>query len=212
MDGDVLADPVSLSEASNLRETHQSLRIHIMHATHAPDGDWLFLDHPAGDPFSFRAKWRREPASMTQREVLRFFGKLPPQRSGSPPFPLTKGAASEMIDRIYYRDPTARELWENEKDRRGRAALESEFRESNDRGNDRNVVVPVLSGNMNTVRRFCNTCNAQRIFAKPKLSHILHLLLSIVTAGMWLGIWLILAFFRLFAPYRCSACGKARLF
>lgn len=110
VDGVVKPDPVTLGEARDLREEFRSLPMYVMHVIHAPDGEWIPLDHDEDSSFSFYAAWRKEPASAAQLDVLRFFGKRGPRN-------LTKGMASEMIDRIYYYDPEARERWEEEKDR-----------------------------------------------------------------------------------------------
>lgn len=42
-------------------------------------------------------------------------------------------------------------------------------------------------------------------------NHILHLLLSLVTVGLWIPVWILLTIFS--GPYRCPSCGtktKAR--
>ena len=39
-------------------------------------------------------------------------------------------------------------------------------------------------------------------------SHILHLLLSLVTVGLWIPIWIIVALNA--KPLQCTQCGKKR--
>lgn len=58
---------------------------------------------------------------------------------------------------------------------------------------------------------FCPNERRLVLAERPSPNHILHLLLSIVTAGIWLIVWLLLIVFR--GPYRCPHCGaraKAR--
>jgi len=52
---------------------------------------------------------------------------------------------------------------------------------------------------------WCPVCNQQRLFIAPKPNHILHLLLSIFTLGIWLIVWLLIG--GKTGPYRCSVCG-----
>jgi hypothetical protein len=40
-----------------------------------------------------------------------------------------------------------------------------------------------------------------------KPNHLLHLILSLITVGLWLIIWAILS---AFAKYQCSLCGNIR--
>lgn len=43
------------------------------------------------------------------------------------------------------------------------------------------------------------------------ISHILHLLLSIITFGLWAIVWFLLIMLHDKGPWRCSVCGtKAR--
>lgn len=59
---------------------------------------------------------------------------------------------------------------------------------------------------MKTAAIFCNHCNAQRLAHGAEPNHILHLLLAVPTAGLWLLVWLMLATTR--HPYFCSHCGE----
>lgn len=53
-------------------------------------------------------------------------------------------------------------------------------------------------------RRFCDSCDDYvRAEARP-VSHLLHLVLSIVTAGFWIIIWVLLV---LGPDWHCSQCG-----
>ena len=52
----------------------------------------------------------------------------------------------------------------------------------------------------------CVKCQKKTLHIEQKLSHILHLLLAIVTAGVWLIIWILLAFFH-DKKTQCTVCG-----
>ena len=64
---------------------------------------------------------------------------------------------------------------------------------------------------MKTTQRYCHTCNAARPFHKNTTNHLLHLLLSLVTLGVWIPVWIVIAFSSPFRRYRCGRCGEARL-
>lgn len=53
---------------------------------------------------------------------------------------------------------------------------------------------------------YCNFCDKTVKTERPGTNHILHLLLSIVTAGLWLIVWILTSV--KFGGWRCSACGK----
>ena len=56
---------------------------------------------------------------------------------------------------------------------------------------------------------FCRTCNKSTIHLASKPNHILHLLLSIITAGLWIPVWLLLAVTgRLKNIGECTSCGS----
>jgi len=52
---------------------------------------------------------------------------------------------------------------------------------------------------------FCKSCHAQVLTAQDAPNHILHLLLSVLTAGMWIPIWFLLAVLP--GARRCTRCG-----
>lgn len=60
------------------------------------------------------------------------------------------------------------------------------------------------------MRSLCGGCCENRLFEKDGACHVLHLLLSIVTAGLWLPFWLLCVLSAALQPYRCSTCGKSR--
>jgi len=56
---------------------------------------------------------------------------------------------------------------------------------------------------------FCKMCNQQTVVFRKGTSHILHLLLTIITGGLWLIIWLGLSI--KFSGWRCSQCGSTKV-
>jgi hypothetical protein len=57
---------------------------------------------------------------------------------------------------------------------------------------------------------FCKACNRQTLHVcqETNCNHILHLLLSIVTCGLWLPIWLLAAISSSKSTPICTACGS----
>lgn len=53
-------------------------------------------------------------------------------------------------------------------------------------------------------RRFCSGCDAMTRSTSGRANHVLHLLMSIVTGGLWLIVWLFVALGR---DWRCDDCG-----
>lgn len=45
---------------------------------------------------------------------------------------------------------------------------------------------------------------------KQTPNHVLHLLLSVVTAGIWVPVWILLILFG-GGPYKCPSCGARTL-
>lgn len=58
-----------------------------------------------------------------------------------------------------------------------------------------------------TITRHCRCCAQSRPFDKEGPSHVLHLILSVVTFGMWCGVWILMASLNMIRPYRCRSCG-----
>ncbi len=63
-----------------------------------------------------------------------------------------------------------------------------------------------------TTRHHCKTCEQQRPFEKCGPSHVLHLILALVTAGLWLPVWALVCVASSLRPYRCTTCGEPRTF
>lgn len=55
-------------------------------------------------------------------------------------------------------------------------------------------------------QKHCKTCEKKVLAKKNGPNHILHLILSIFTAGIWLVIWLAVSLLQ--EPWRCSQCGQ----
>ena len=53
---------------------------------------------------------------------------------------------------------------------------------------------------------YCLHCKKQVKIERQTPNHILHLLLSIITGGFWLIVWIILCCFS--GQYRCPICGS----
>jgi hypothetical protein len=52
---------------------------------------------------------------------------------------------------------------------------------------------------------FCPQEQRLVLAERQTANHILHLLLSLVTVGFWIPVWLLLTIFS--GPYRCPHCG-----
>lgn len=59
---------------------------------------------------------------------------------------------------------------------------------------------------------YCNVCQRQSLYAKPRINHVLHLILTIVTLGLWSIVWLILGVSNSSKPMRCTTCGTPKGF
>ncbi len=60
-----------------------------------------------------------------------------------------------------------------------------------------------------SVMKTCDLCQAPTMHIQPSTSHVLHLLLSIATAGGWLIVWFIVAQNNA-SQAQCSQCGRQR--
>jgi hypothetical protein len=54
---------------------------------------------------------------------------------------------------------------------------------------------------------YCPVCGRQSLFQKPRINHILHLILSIVTVGIWAIAWVIMGISNSARRPRCVTCG-----
>lgn len=56
-------------------------------------------------------------------------------------------------------------------------------------------------------RRYCAEDDRMVLAEKQTPNHILHLLLSLVTVGIWLPIWILISIASEFGSYQCPECG-----
>lgn len=55
-------------------------------------------------------------------------------------------------------------------------------------------------------QKYCNNCDKNVLAVRKSTNHILHLLLSLLTVGLWIPIWILLSI-RM-GDWRCTVCGK----
>jgi hypothetical protein len=55
---------------------------------------------------------------------------------------------------------------------------------------------------------YCKDCEKNITLYRKSANHVLHLLLSICTFGLWLPVWFLLSW--RFGGWSCSACGGRR--
>jgi hypothetical protein len=61
----------------------------------------------------------------------------------------------------------------------------------------------------NLVMKHCKQCGKMTKHTQPTTSHLLHLLLTVVTAGLWVFIWLLAAWSNSTAA-QCTECGRTK--
>lgn len=59
----------------------------------------------------------------------------------------------------------------------------------------------------NQVMHYCRNCKGMAMHLQPATSHVLHLLLSLITFGFWIIIWVLAALANA-SQKACSQCGK----
>jgi hypothetical protein len=59
-------------------------------------------------------------------------------------------------------------------------------------------------------RMFCEEDVAMVLAERQTPNHILHILLSVVTAGFWIPVWLLITLFG-YGSYKCPRCGARTL-
>ena len=55
-------------------------------------------------------------------------------------------------------------------------------------------------------QRFCDHCGEYVLAVRKGTNHILHLLLTIVTGGIWIIVWILVSIKM--GGWRCSKCGS----
>ena len=58
-----------------------------------------------------------------------------------------------------------------------------------------------------TASIFCKSCQGKRMAQAPSPNHILHLLLTLITFGLWLPIWILVSLFS-GGQFHCTHCGN----
>lgn len=53
---------------------------------------------------------------------------------------------------------------------------------------------------------FCKNCGKKKKLVRKGTNHILHLILSIITCGFWIIIWILASIFK--DHWRCDTCGR----
>ena len=53
---------------------------------------------------------------------------------------------------------------------------------------------------------YCEQCEKTTLHLEKKTEHLLHLLLSVVTGGAWIPVWLFLSMDT--SKPRCTVCGR----
>lgn len=60
--------------------------------------------------------------------------------------------------------------------------------------------------------RYCQRCHRHTLHTKEQLSNGMGCLLTVVTGGLFIPLWLLYGILILpFRPFRCQQCGKGRL-
>lgn len=54
--------------------------------------------------------------------------------------------------------------------------------------------------------RYCRSCDQRVLGVASTPNHVLHLLLTLITVGLWLPVWLLIALFS-DQSFRCPQCG-----
>lgn len=67
--------------------------------------------------------------------------------------------------------------------------------------------MPAFQENIGNV---CRQCNAQRLFVRTRheTNHVLHLLISALLCGLWIPVWVYLAYHENADQWRCTKCGN----
>lgn len=54
---------------------------------------------------------------------------------------------------------------------------------------------------------YCNYCEKNTMSQSEKPNHILHIILTLLTGGLWIIVWIILAMMAA-GNYKCTQCGN----
>lgn len=59
-------------------------------------------------------------------------------------------------------------------------------------------------------RMLCKTCGDYRLATKAGTSHVFHLIVSVLTLGLWIPFWFLACVSNALTPFRCTVCGKGK--
>lgn len=59
------------------------------------------------------------------------------------------------------------------------------------------------------IMKHCKTCGKSTLHLQKTTSHVLHLLLSVLTAGLWIVIWVLVSISNS-TQGQCTECGRAK--
>ena len=54
---------------------------------------------------------------------------------------------------------------------------------------------------------FCPVCNQQRLIVRATTNNTFHLIMTVITCGLWLIVWFLQGTSRETSTWRCSVCG-----
>ncbi len=54
----------------------------------------------------------------------------------------------------------------------------------------------------------CYVCKGNTVHIVSSINHILHLILSIITGGLWIPIWILLGIISMFKTDQCLVCAS----
>lgn len=57
---------------------------------------------------------------------------------------------------------------------------------------------------MHEATGYCDSCDRKVMVRSKGANHILHFLLALFTAGLWIPVWILVSLAR---DWRCTACG-----
>ena len=60
-------------------------------------------------------------------------------------------------------------------------------------------------------RRYCKECGKKTLHERDHFSGGMGCLITIVTGGLFIPIWIIVLINEAFKPWRCQNCGRGRL-
>lgn len=58
--------------------------------------------------------------------------------------------------------------------------------------------------------KYCVNCDCRTVHEKNNVSHVLHLILSLVTFGLWVIVWVFVVVQNSSVPWICRDCGHQK--